>query len=234
MQPLLDHFHAPLRDIRPWTGFHSMWATKLAVALSRTLPDGWFAAPTVHWDIEVDVAAFEESYRSAAHGQISAVPIEIPAPTKTIDFTFTTDVVEVQVFRDFGELTLAGAVELISPANKDRPENRDAFVAKCDTLLRSSVGLVLVDIVTSRQANLHRDLMAHFHEPVDENAYLYLSSYRPLPGRAGPTLSVWYRPLSLGVPIPPQLLFLKNGPVVELPLEQTYAETCEDLKIRIP
>ena len=227
---LLDHFHAPLKDSRPWTGFHSLWASKLAVAVSRRLPDGWFAAPTVHWAIEVDVAALEEpdSLQVVSQG---AQPVAIPAPTQTIDFAFTTDVVEVQVFRDLGELTLVGAIELISPANKDRPENRDAFVAKCDTLLRNAVGLVMIDIVTNRQANLHADLMQRFGEAADDEPELYQVAYRPFPSESGPALSIWYRSLQVGAQIPPMLLFLKGGPVVELPLQETYAETCADLKI---
>ncbi len=230
---LLDHFHSPLRDTRPWTGFHGLWAGKLASAISRRLPDGWFAAPTVHWDIEIDVAAFEHggSLQAAEGG---SQPLVIPEPTKTIAFAFTTDVVEVQVFRDLGELTLVGAIEFISPANKDRPENREAFVAKCDALLRDGVGLVIVDIVTSRRANLHSDLMERLGESADEADDLYLAAYRPLTGESGPALSLWYRPLRLGAELPPTLLFLKEGPIVEVPLAETYRETCLDLKIPFP
>ena len=65
---LLDHFHSPLKDIRPWTGFHGMWAGKVASAINRRLPEGWFAAPTVHWDIEIDVAAFEQGGRNHSRG----------------------------------------------------------------------------------------------------------------------------------------------------------------------
>lgn len=228
---LLDHFHSPLKDSRPWTGFHSLWASKLAVAVSRQLPDGWFAAPTVHWAIEVDVAAFEESDQQTLASQ-AAQSITIPEPTKTIDFAFTTDVVEVQVYRDLGELTLVGAIELLSPANKDRPENREAFVSKCDTLLRDAVGLVLIDIVTTRQANLHADLMQRFGESAEERSELYQVAYRPFPSESGPALSIWYRSLEIGGGIPPTLLFLKEGPIVELPLADTYLETCDDLKIQ--
>ena len=178
---LNDHFHSPLKDRRPWTGFHSMWATKLAVAISRRLPDGWFAAPTVHWDIEVDVATFEQSEAEKEKALLSAASVTIPEPTKTIDFSFTTDVIEIQVYREFGELTLVGAVEFVSPANKDRPENREAFVAKCDAYLREAVGLVVVDVVTSRHANLHNDLMQRFGGPAEEEAHLYVSAYRPFP-----------------------------------------------------
>jgi hypothetical protein len=230
---LLDHFHSPLKDVRPWTGFHGMWAGKLAAALSRRLPDGWFAAPTVHWNVEIEVAALEHGGHVRGAGRTEQA-VAIPEPTKTIEFAFTTDVVEVQVFHDLGELVLVGAVELVSPANKDRPENREAFVAKCDALPRDEVGLVIVDIVTSRRGNLHADLMERWGEPVDEMAELYHAAYRPLQLETGSCLSIWYRSLQVGAEIPPALLFLKQGPMVELPLAETYRETCADLKIDLP
>jgi hypothetical protein len=227
---LLDHFHSPLKDSRPWTGFHSMWASKLATAISHSLPEGWFAAPTVHWDIEVDVATFEHD-RGLQVASRAIQPALIPEPTRTINFAFTTDVVEVQVFRDIGELTLVGAVEFVSPANKDREESREAFTSKCDALLRDAIGLVIVDIVSNRHANLHADLMHRFGESSDGDAIMYLAGYRPFPGKSGPALSIWYRALELGKDLPSMLLFLKNGPIVELPLAETYRDTCQDLKI---
>lgn len=227
---LHDHFHSPLKDLRPWTGFHGMWASNLAAAISHMLPEGWFAAPTVHWDIEIDVATFEQD---GATTEVASAEntLTIPQPTKTIRFTFATDLVEVQVFRDVGELTLVGAVEFVSPSNKDRAETRQAFVAKCDAYLRDAVGLVIVDIVTSRKANLHAELLRRFDEPAEEDSDLYVACYRPFPSDDGPALSMWYRELQLGAALPPALLFLKQGPVVELPLAETYEQTCRDLKL---
>ena len=191
---LLDHFHAPLKDIRPWTGFHGMWAGKLAAAISRRLPDGWFAAPTVHWNIEVDGAAFEHRGHLRA-AERTEPPFIIPEPTQTVAFAFATDVVEVQVYHDLGQLILTGAIEFVSPANKDRPESREAFVAKCDALLREEVGLVMVDIVTNRRANLHSDFMERLGESSGEDSQLYLAAYRPLITESGPALNIWYHPL---------------------------------------
>lgn len=229
---LFDHFHPPLKDTRPWTGFHGMWASNLAAAISRKLPEGWFAAPTVHWDIEIDVATFE--HEAAAQWPAAQSQVVIPEPTKTIQFALATDVVEVQVFRDMGELTLVGAVEFVSPANKDRADSRQAFVARCDAYLRQAVGLVVVDIVTTRKANLHAELLHRFDESDesnDEPSDLYVACYRAFPAADGPALSMWYHPLELGAALPPALLFLKEGPIVELPLEATYEQTCRDLKI---
>lgn len=210
-----------------------MWAGKLAAAISRRLPEGWFAAPTVHWNMEVDVATFEQRGRLQLAGP-AAQPLAIPEPTQTVAFAFTTDVVEVQVYHDLGELIRAGAIEFISPANKDRPETREAFVAKCDALLRDEVGLVMVDIVTNRRANLHCNLLERLGKTCRENSDLYLAAYRPLATESGPVLNIWYHPLRVGVEIPSTLLFLKDGPIVEVPLAETYRETCADLKIQQP
>ena len=55
---------------------------------------------------------------------------------------------------------LAAAIELVSPSNRDRPEARRAFVAKCASYLQRGAGLVIVDVVTDRLANLHEELSA--------------------------------------------------------------------------
>jgi hypothetical protein len=196
------------------------------------LPDGWVAAPNVHWDIEVDVATFEQRAARVSTAHPGAEwPAHLPAPQRTIEFSRTTDVVETLIYRDLGDLTLVGAVEFVSPANKASPENRESFVAKCDAYLRDGVGLVIVDVVTNRTANLHNELMRRFEEPVDADANLYAASYRPFLSSGEPALSIWYRPLSLAEDLPMMILCLKEGPVLELPLEETYVQTCTDLRI---
>ena len=52
-----------------------------------------------------------------------------------------------------------GRRRVVSPSNKDRPEHRRAFVAKCATLLRDSVSVTIVDLVTTHNFNLYADLM---------------------------------------------------------------------------
>lgn len=228
----LDHFHSPLIDARPWTGFHSFWAGHLARSITRQLPEGWFASPNVHWNIEVDVGGFEiaGAQRFTMGGGRA---LAIPEPSRTIDFAFTTDVVEVEVFRELGDLILVGAVELVSPANKDRPESREAFVSKCDALLRDQVGIAIVDVVTNRNANLHNELLERWGESCEEGAGgIYLAAYRPFVGPSGAAaLSMWYRALRIGAELPSALLFLKDGPVVELPLAETYRLACDDMRI---
>src|SRR4051794_35993917 len=145
--PLLDHFRPPLEGRRNWHAFHHAWATFIAVDLNARLPAGYFAEPNAQFGIEIDVAAFDDL---RAPGERPVVDWMPPAPTATIPLTIVTDSVEVAIFATEEGPILAGAIELVSPANKDRPAHRDAFTSKCAAYLQAGVGLVVVDVVTSR------------------------------------------------------------------------------------
>jgi Protein of unknown function (DUF4058) len=229
---LHDHCHPPLSRQRHWTGFHSAWATHIAGDLNRQLPDEWFAEPNVHWGIEVDVGAYEEvGAPLVAVGGSESMEWQPPEPVKTIAFPQRTDVVEVQVHRENGDVPLVGVIELVSPANKDRPETRDAFVSQCDNYLRDTIGLIILDAVTERRANLHSQLMNRAREDDDRDDPIYASAYRPLRRNGDQTLSIWYQALQLGGSIPAMPLFLKDGPMVRVNFEETYRQTCEVLRI---
>jgi hypothetical protein len=236
---LLDHFHSPLRDFRHWHSMHHAWATFLADDLNNRLPAGWFAEPNVQFGIEIDMAAFEAS-PSARRGEIGAVassssmaatPME--APSMTIDFPIISDRVQVEVFSETAGLVLVGAIELVSPSNKDRPENREAFVAKCDGLLRQLVGVLIVDIVTTRQANLHAELLHHIDHDLPEvmTSPLYAAAYHATHRTGRTVLDVWQRDLELGKSLPVMPLHLKNGPQIDVDLEATYRRACRAIRI---
>lgn len=232
---LLDHFHAPLSLRHDWHSFHNAWATVLAFDLNRQLPEGWHAAPNVQFGIEVDVGAFQLSDALVK----TAIPVERPLetrtweegePTLTLDFELRTDSVEVHVFDASEGRRLAGSIELVSPANKDRHESRDAFVSKCDWKLREGIGLVVVDIVTDRHANLHEALLTRLgHELRFVGAQLYAASYRVSERDAHPVLDVWHRPLEIGGELPVLSLHLSHGPRLQVDLESTYQLTRTNL-----
>ena len=69
------------------------------------------------------------------------------------------DEIEVQVIQRSGGPTLVAAIELVSPRNKDRIEARRAFAAKRAGYLQLGIGLLIVDVVTERRANLHDELI---------------------------------------------------------------------------
>jgi hypothetical protein len=224
--PLLDHFRGPLASRRHWTSFHAAWATYIAEDLNDRLLPGYFAEPIAQFNIEIDVATWEESGTRAE----AAASWQPSAPHLTVPFIVATDVVEVLVYRQQGGPTLAAAVELISPANKDRPATREAFVSKCASYLHQGVGLAIVDIVTDRTENLHRQLLARVltELPVsvaEANDPLYAAAYRPAGNHQHTNLEIWYEPLRLGGALPTLALALRQGPCFPLYLNATYEKT---------
>jgi hypothetical protein len=237
---LHDHFHPPLSVQRHWHAFHNAWATYLASDLNRRLPDGYFAEPNVQFGIEIDVATFEESELGSSHNWsaegVVGAPMgwTPPAPTQTIPFPLVTDAVEVMIFNSEAGPTLAGAIELVSPANKDRPAHRDAFVSKCETYLQQGVGLVVVDIVTGRRVNLHDELVVRMApETSPLSADLYAAAYRPVDRDGQPSLDMWLETLAVGQSLPTLPLWLRGALCVPVELDATYQRTCHEQRITV-
>jgi hypothetical protein len=236
--PLQDHFRPPLGTRRHWHAFHHSWATYLSADLNRRLPEGYFAEPNVQFGIEIDVAAFEEG--NAAVDATGSVDPAIggwiaPAPAQTIALPVITDILEVQIFDHEGGPTLAGAIELVSPANKDRPEHRDAFVNKCAAYLQQGLGLVIVDVVTGRRANLHRELLGRLgaESLLPQGVELYAASYRPVERDGEPRLDIWQEGLAIGQTLPSLPLWLRGALCLEVDLEGTYDRTCREQRILV-
>jgi len=238
---LKDHFHPPLSVWRPWHGVHHAWCTALAADLNARLPAGYVAMPNVQYNIEIDVAAFEgdrAGTRSAdavgaGTGGAAAAVWSPPLPEQSLRFPLVTDVVEALVYNQESGLTLAGAIELVSPANKDRAAHREAFVSMCETYLQQGVGLVVVDIVTDRHANLHDQLLKRLGDPaaVALETPLYAASYHPVERDDEDRLDVWQRELAVGQPLPRMPLWLRGGVCLPVELEATYGRACRELRI---
>lgn len=236
---LLDHFHPPVSERRRWEGFHGLWAAALVEKLNQDiLADEYFADMQVHIgsQVEVDVATLEESGASigkrsgaTATGAVAASVWAPPATTLVMPALFPDDI-EVQVFATVAGATLVAAIELVSPGNKDRPETCRAFAAKCVAYLTRGIGLIVVDIVTNRLANLHNEvvsLMGH-GEPflMEPAAALYAVAYRPSRQTSGDQIELWPVPLAVGQPLPVLPLALRNAGVVPVDFEATYREAC--------
>ena len=205
--PLLDHFHPPLYPQRAWESFHSRWANSIADELHRVLPQRYFAEVHIHLggQVEADVAEFEHC-RSGRHGNGAAGGVAVrtwapPAAAMAMPAVFPDDM-EVQVRDQTDDARLVGAVELVSPRNKDRDDSRRAFAAKCAAYLQRGVGLVVLDIVTSRQSNLHNEMirMMNWGEAflMPPDALLYAAAYRPARRQETNQIDVWPQALAVG------------------------------------
>ena len=136
--PLLDHFRKPASRV-PWRSIHSGWISELAVRLNAILPPGYIALDNMSIDggLEVDIGIEEEDdpprpTSSNTGGTAIATTRAVYAPppaTATVPYEFP-DTTEIRVTNEeTGQLV--GAIELISPGNKDRGAKRDMFLAKC-------------------------------------------------------------------------------------------------------
>jgi len=242
--PLRDHFHAPWAEHDHWESFHDAWINTLVRQLNGTLlPRQYRALPQVHLGVQVvpDVSAWEQSGRSRGpvepQGAVLTKAWDPPEPVQTLAITFPDqDLFELRIYDETRGSRLVGVVELVSPANKDRPENRQAFVVKCAGYLQERVGLVVVDVVTTRRANLHQELQ-HFlaSGPGASGASdLYAVAYRhhPRQGSNGHAdLETWPVPLDIGRPLPTLPLWLTDGPAIPIDLEASYQETCAVLRM---
>ena len=203
--PLRDHFRPPLAERRSWEGFYGGWPAMIVIGLNRKLPERYVAEPQVHLG--------------------SAVATDLP----------DLDEYEVRVYDTESGRRLVAAVEIVSPANKDRPEHRRIFVAKCAGLLQNHVRVAIVDLVTSSTANLYGDLLAFFGQtnsfPVEAQSPLYAVSWRSKQRRSTLYLETWPQLLTLGQPLPTLPLWLSESLAVPLELEASYEETCRVLRI---
>jgi hypothetical protein len=135
---------------------------------------------------------------------------------------------EVRVFSNLAGPTLVAAIELVSPGNKDRAEARRAFVVKCAAYLQRGIGLIVVDIVTSRHANLHDDLMTLLGHadgfPFPTPTPLYVTAYRPAHRQERNEIDLWREPLALGQALPTLPLAVRGLGCLPIDLEGTYME----------
>lgn len=223
--PLLDHFRPPLDNKRRWQGFHATWPAMIVTQLQRKLPKHYFAEPRVRsgTSAEIDTATIEDDW-APPRPTLSAMT-DLPAQ----------DVYEVLVYVEKNHTRLVAAVEIVSPANKDRPEHRRAFAAKCAGLLRERVSVVIVDVVTTRTHSLYGELL-DFIELSDpalspEPPLLYAVACRLTKQANEWRLETWLHNLGLGLPLPTMPLWLADNLAVPLDLEESYQQSCSILNI---
>lgn len=243
---LQDHFHPPLSTHRHWHAFHNAWATYIASDLNHRLPEGYFAEPNVQFGIEIDVAMFEEGEgegngdylpENVSYLQKKSLKWKPPAPTQTFPFKPVSEAVEISIFNNEEGPLLAGVIELVSPANKDRAASRRAFVSKCEAYLQQSLGLIIIDVVTVRQANLHNELLKNIINLASDvqhiNTHLYTTAYQVVKHDKEPRLDIWQQSLEVGQPLPTMPLWLRGSICLPIDLGATYDLTCQEQRIKV-
>jgi Protein of unknown function (DUF4058) len=232
--PLLDHFHQPTKKRYPWSAVNAAWGVALMGWLNRHLPRDEYRAVTnirLGSGVEADVAEFKhaETPGGGRNGAVTTAPA--PPAVLTVSATFPEEI-EIEIREEIDGDRLVAVIELVSPANKKELDERESFVAKCVSYLRKGIGLVIIDVVTERHANLHNELMRAIGGAAPQlmaDSPTYVSGYRPVHRRKTGTneIEVWPYPAVVGQLIPAVPLGLRGGPVVLLDLEATYTTALE-------
>jgi hypothetical protein len=214
--------------------------------LSKQLPEDFTAEPRVHLGtyFEIDVCDYEgyensSPSKTAASGSagVATATWAPPQPTLAVDADLTEQYeYEVLVYDQSRGRLLVAAVEIVSPANKDRPEVRQAFVAKCAALLQKRVCVSIVDLVTTRHFNLYSELLELIGQtdpafaPTPPATYAVTCRGRKV--REKPRFETWAYPLLVGQPLPTLPIWITEDLAVSLDLEASYEQTCRALRIR--
>jgi hypothetical protein len=233
--PLRDHFRPPLDNLVSWEELHGQWPAVIVQQLRKQLPAGYVAGPRVHSGAQEDDPRPRPDTTEGDGGLATAVwapsTPSVAVETSLPDY----DEYEVRIYDAKRGRRLVAAVEIVSPANKDRPEHRNVFVAKCAALVQKGVAVSIVDLVAVRQFNLYAELLAFIgHGDPTLGAVpppLYAAACRWT--RKGPStlLQAWSHALALGQPLPTLPLWLARDLVVPLDLELSYEQACRDLWI---
>jgi hypothetical protein len=222
-----------------------MWPAMIVQRLAPHLPDDYTAEPRAHLGsyYEIDVCAYEDdepkkSWASSQEesGGMATATWAPPEPTLTVDLDLAEQYAyEVLVYDQSRGRQLVAAVEIVSPANKDRPQNRRAFVTKCAALLQQGVCVSLLDVVTTRHFNLYCDLLALLDrmDPAfgADPPPIYAVTCQCREMARTPKLAIWAYPLAVGEQIPNLPIWLSDDLNVSLELEASYEETCRVLRI---
>jgi hypothetical protein len=223
---------------------HAQWPAVIVQQLKKQLPAGYVAQPCVHFSsqIDIDVAAFEadEVPRSStiANGS-GGVATAVWAPPRSSVAVETTlpdyDEFGVRIFDARHGRYLVAAIEIVSPANNDRPEHRRIFAAKCAALLQKGVSVTIVDLVAVKHFNLYvefLDVLGHIDPTLnDPPPDIYAASCRWKRRGEKAFLETWSHVMHLGQPLPTLPLWLSPEIAIPLNLEQSYEQACDDLSI---
>lgn len=209
--------------------FHTRWITHLTEALNAgLLPAGYYAQSEQRAnDIVADVLTLKSpapSPQPAGSSGGVAVAEAKPRVFKTIPATEALATCLKQrrlVVRHVSRHEVVAVIEVVSPANKDRPVTVESFVKKAVEAIYAGVHLLVVDLFPPGRfdpSGMHQAIWSYFgvDEAPPADKPLTVSSYD-----AG-ALTAYLEPIAIGDPLPTMPLFFATERYVNLPLEPSY------------
>jgi len=216
--------------------FHTVWIGQLRSALNEgLLPKGYYALAEQHMGRFItDILTLHADPEPPPDPPIlpadtgGTAVAEAPPRTRH-KLTLPAEAVELRrslAIRHVSNHRLVALIEIVSPANKDRPEHVEAFIDKTASALRAGVHLLLIDLFPAGPHDpdgLHGALLRRLRHDdalpyeTPESEPLTLASYA-----AARPKEVFYEHLAVGDPLPAMPLFLKYDRYINVPLAATY------------
>jgi hypothetical protein len=202
--------------------FHIAWIAELHNALNRgLLPGDFYALVEQHAGKFVPDVLTLHANRSTGGLAVAEAP---PKVRRKLTGTETyRQRRRTLAIRHVSGHRLIALLEIVSPANKDRLESVEEFVAKAVEALDLGVHLLLLDLFppgVHDPRGMHGAVWNQFDEepydlPVDEP--LTAASYA-----ADPPVEAYLEHFAVGGPLPEMPLFLRSDRYIPVPLEATY------------
>ncbi len=212
--------------------FHNAWVTELRNALNGgLLPEGFYALTEQH------AGRFVADVLTLHGSRTNGSPPPLPPSSGGLALAEAPPQVRRKLtgsetyrqrrrtlsIRHVTRHRLIALVEIVSPANKDRQEHVEEFVAKVLEALELGVHVMLLDLFLPGRHDprgMHGVVWNEFDDasydlPVTES--LTVASYA-----AGPPVEAYLEHLAFGGTLPDMPLFLHSDRYIQLPLEATY------------
>jgi hypothetical protein len=216
--------------------FHTVWIGHLRTALNEgLLPDGYYALAEQHagktiadvLTLHASTALREPVPLPPAPDSGGLVLAEAPPRTRRKHVVEPAALLRRRslAVRHVSGHRLVALLEIVSPANKDRPEHLEEFTTKALSALNLGVHVLLVDLLPPGPRDpdgLHGILLRQLEdsdEPYElpDGEPLTLASYV-----AGPRVEIYLEHVAVGAVLPEMPLFLRPDRYVNVPLEPTY------------
>jgi hypothetical protein len=221
-------------DLANWETVHGTWIVELHRWLKPRLPPGFrstlatvpslmIAPVPVHPDVSVRRHPEPPDPAASSAGDLLDV-----APDERVTLAMPDAERAVHVYHGGN---LVAVLELIWPANKDRPDKRRRTTDRYVGYLLNGIHLMVIDVHPRPQGfSLADDLAAVLEHATAPLPPPFAVSYRvgELDTKSGLDLEVWRRPLTVGQPLPILPLPLTRDLAVRVDLEGTYVRAAAD------
>lgn len=210
--------------------FHNVWIALLRIAFnSGLLPEGFYALSEQHaGKYLADVLTLQRPAEPESSPRVIAGGVALADAPPQIQHQRSLapaihSLRKTLTIRHVTDHRIVALLEIVSPANKDRPEHVEQFLNKLEEAITHGIHVLLVELFPAGKhdpVGLHGALLQRLGDdgtaPPSDKA-LTVASYV-----ADIRVKAFWEYLAYGNALPEMPLFLDPGVYVRTPLEKTY------------